>query len=402
LFGFTVLGQTTGRSYELRNGNFYNGKDFTPGTWYVANGVFSKKAPAKIDSVIDLSGKFVTPPMGDAHCSSVADNLSAANILKQYTDEGSFYLQILSNTQEGRAAVESRLNKAGAPDAVFANGGITCTLGQPFLKFESAAQGVREPKAINERLGFIKQQRKMLGDGYWFIDNKAALGANWDKILAQKPGVISIYLLDSQNKGGKEGQGLSPDVAKAVVKKAHKAKLGVYAHVETLEDLRLAIKIGADGIANLPGNNWDGTGDSKKYELTDADLKLLAKKKTAVVTLLSHGQASANRAATQAFHTKTLIRLLENNVNLVLGSDDPQRTARSELNYWYTLGELNYASILKVLCENTPQAIFPKRKVGKIADGYEASFLVLNDNPLQNILKIRATAFKMKNGQFVK
>ncbi len=69
----------------------------------------------------------------------------------------------------------------------------------------------------------------MLGNGYWFIDSKEALDKNWVRIKEQKPDVLSIYLLDSQNSGGKESKGLSPDVAKAVVKKAHKSGLRVFA-----------------------------------------------------------------------------------------------------------------------------------------------------------------------------
>lgn len=203
-----------------------------------------------------------------------------------------------------------------------------------------------------------------------------------------EPDVISIFLLDSQNSGGKESKGLSPDVAKAVVKKAHKSGLRVFAHVETAEDVRLGIKLGVDGFANIPGYDWDGTGDPSKYELSDADLKALAKKKTAVVTLLAHGQNTGARTAVQAFHAKTLKNLLDKGVNVAMGSDDVLRTTRGELNYWYTIGYVDYAKVLKVLCENTPRAIFPNRKLGKIADGYEASFLVLGDNPVNNILKI--------------
>jgi imidazolonepropionase-like amidohydrolase len=96
------------------------------------------------------------------------------------------------------------------------------------------------------------------------------------------------------------------------------------------------------------------------------------------------------------------VRLLENGVNLVLGSDDMQRTTRSELNYWFTLGNIDNPKVLKVLCENTPRAIYPKRKIGKIDDGYEASFIVLDDNPLNNILKLRLSSFKVKNGKILK
>jgi predicted amidohydrolase YtcJ len=85
-----------------------------------------------------------------------------------------------------------------------------------------------------------------------------------------------------------------------------------------------------------------------------------------------------------------------------MGSDDPQRTLRTELNYWYGLGELDSPRTLKVLCENTPRSIFPDRKIGRIESGYEASFLVLSDNPLNNVLKTRIQAFKVKNGVLLK
>jgi imidazolonepropionase-like amidohydrolase len=176
----------------------------------------------------------------------------------------------------------------------------------------------------------------------------------------------------------------------------------VFAFVETPDDVRLGFKLGVDGFANLPGHNWDGTGDPKKFELSDDDLKKLAKKKTPVATLFSHAQAFGQVKAVSDFHAKTLKRLLDNDVDLVLGSDDQQRTNRAELNYWFNLGTLDYGRLLKVVCENTPRAIFPDRKIGKIEDGFEASFLVLLDTPMDNILKLRAISFKVKNGVVLK
>ncbi|MCC7465277.1 MAG: hypothetical protein IT261_03355 [Saprospiraceae bacterium] len=187
-----------------------------------------------------------------------------------------------------------------------------------------------------------------------------------------------------------------------VIKKAHKAGLRVFAQVETADDLRLGVKLGVDGFANLPGHNWDGNGEVKKYELNEADLKLLAKKKIPVVLLLSHGQAAVNKSAVQAFHKKSLVQIKNAGVVAVMGSDDSQRTLRMELNYWFGLGELDDAWTLKVLCENTPKAIFPKRKIARFENGYEANFLVLADNPLTNVLKSRVQAFKVKNGVILK
>jgi imidazolonepropionase-like amidohydrolase len=402
LFLTATYGQSTTKNYEFRNGQWFNGNDFTTATWYVSNGFFSKKAPSKIDSVVDLTNRWVVPPFGDAHCSSIADNPNAANVLSQYMGEGVFYLQILGNTQEGRTTTGALVDKPMTPDAIYSNGAITCSLGYPFVEYEGPANGIKNPTQWGQRYDQIKLTRKSLGDGYWFVDNKTALDANWEKIKAQKPSVISIYLLDVLENGGKEGKGLSAEMAKLVLKKAHKAGLRVFAHIETAEDLRLGFKLGVDGFANLPINKWDGTGDGSKYALTDDDLQKLAKKKTPVVTLFSHSQLMSAQNNVKDANAKLLQRLFENNVNLVIGSDDGQRTIRAELNYWFSLGSMDSRQVLKVLCENTPKAIFPKRKIGKIEDGYEASFLVLNDNPMQNILKTRVAAFKVKKGVLLK
>jgi hypothetical protein len=42
------------------------------------------------------------------------------------------------------------------------------------------------------------------------------------------------------------------------------------------------------------------------------------------------------------------------------------------------------AQVLRIWSETTPRAIFPKRPFGRLADGYEASFLALEGNPLMD------------------
>ena len=394
----TLYGQKT---YEFKNGSWFNGKGFEESTWYVSNGKLTKKAPSKIDSTIDLKGRWVIPPVGDAHCSSVAGNPSASYTLGSYFSEGIFYLNILSNDQESRTNLLGQVNKAKSPDLRFSNGGITCTLGTPFVKYEGPANQMRNPQKIAENYQQLKLNRKMLGDGYWFIDSKEALNQNWKKIVGQKPQSLSIYLLDAKNKGGQEGQGLTPEMAKLIVKKARRAKIPVWAHVETAEDVRLGLKLKVHGFANLPGALGYEPADKAKYELTKSDLSKLAKKNTPIIPLLSQAQSRGAAPELQKHQAELLSRLLSSGVNVVIGSDDPQRTIRSELNYWFQLGGLDNAQVIQILCEHTPQAIFPDRKIGKIAEGYEASFLVLNDNPINNLLKIRVISFMVKNGVVV-
>jgi imidazolonepropionase-like amidohydrolase len=389
------------KTYEYKNGIWYVNELMVPGTWYIKNGLLTQKTPAKIDSVIDLQQRWVVPPMGDAHCSSVSDIYSNKENIAMYMAEGVFYLQVLSNSTDGREKAEKTLNKSNSPDAVFANGGLTCTLGYPFLKYEAPAWNV-VGEQIKERYDQLKLTRKMAGNGYWFVDTKDDLEQKWPSFMGQKPSIASIYLLDAANQGGKEGKGLTPEMAKAIVKKAHKSKIRVYAHIETIEDLRLGLKIGVDGFANIPGNEWDGNGDSTRYMLTAADVKKLVKKKTVIIPTIGRLQQIGNPPATRKLMSHTLKMLNESKANIVLGSDDNQRTTFSEINQIRQLGAISSTQLLKIFCQNTPAAIFPDRKIGKIAEGYEGSFLVLLDNPLTNILKIRATSFVVKNGVVIK
>ena len=406
-FLFAFLVTTTAifaqKNYEFKNGNWFNGTDFTPATWYSTNGKLSKKAPSQIDSVIDLTNRWVIPPFGDAFSACLTEHPTPEMQLKSYLNEGIFYVQTLGNTKEGREKVSSKVS-ANTPDISFANGEITCTLGEPFMRYEPTALGIKNPNEIKNRTNEIKNKRTGMGDGYWFIDDKSALSANWDKIKAQKPGVIAISLLDAEKMGGKEGKGLTAETAKAVVKKAHKADLKVFARVENTSDIRLAVKLGVDGIAGLPGSNWNGEGSTAAFDLSDEDLKLLAKKKTIVVPVFSKAQSMGKpKPAVMTYQSALMQRMLAAGVKVAVGSDDPQRTIRTEVTYWFNMGgQLNLSAALRALCETTPQAIFPERKIGRIDSGYEASFLVLEDNPLNNFLKMRAISFKVKNGVLLK
>jgi hypothetical protein len=389
------------KTYEYKNGIWYVNELMVSGTWYIQNGLLTQKIPAKIDSVIDLQSRWVVPPMGDAHCSSVTDLHSPKENINLYMAEGVFYLQVLSNSIDGREKSDKLLNKANTPDVAYANGGVTCTMGFPFVKYEAPAWGIYGDN-LKARYDQLKLNRRMAGNGYWFMDTKDDLKQKWAAFLAQKPSIVSIYLLDAKNQGGKEGQGLTPDMAKAVVKMAHKSKLRVYAHIETIEDLRLGLKLGVDGFANIPGHDWNGSGDSTRFMFTAADIKKLEKKKTVIIPTIGHLQQLGNPPATVKLMQHSLKMLNGSKANIVLGSDDSQRTTFSEINQIRQLGAISSTQLLKIFCQDTPAAIFPNRKIGKIAEGYEGSFLVLLDDPMTNILKLRATSFMVKNGVVLK
>ena len=56
-------------------------------------------------------------------------------------------------------------------------------------------------------------------------------------------------------------------------------------------------------------------------------------------------------------------------------------------------------TLLKLWCQATPQAIFPHRKIGRLREGYEASFLVLKGNPIDDFANVRKIALRFKQGR---
>jgi imidazolonepropionase-like amidohydrolase len=48
--------------------------------------------------------------------------------------------------------------------------------------------------------------------------------------------------------------------------------------------------------------------------------------------------------------------------------------------------------------ETTAKTIFPMRKIGALKEGYEASFLALEGNPLEDLQNVRKIKLRFKQG----
>lgn len=405
--------------YKFTGGQWFDGKNFQRQTFYVVDGVLTKKKPSRIDETIDLANGFVIPPFADAHTHNLDGSFNLDKIIKAYLEEGTFYVQVLTNYATGAKQAKPFLNKPSSLDVVYANGGLTSTLGHPFLAYEPRALGFYNSADWNANMEKIKLGRKGENNVYWFFDSKADVDAKWDKYLAQKPDVVKIFLLDAENyeqlsKNGKAGdKGLSPEVAEYVVRKAHDVGLRVYAHIETANDFRLGLKIGVDGFAHAPGYGWNGKiEDAPKNDLTIKDVRLAAKKKVVVIPASQWGRISTTdytadrkevidpeRFRRVVERQKRLFDLMRRGgVIIALGSDVFGRTLSGELDYLVENQIFDNQTLLRIAVETTPQTIFPNRKVGRLREGYEASFLVLNGNPIENFERVKNIRLRFKQG----
>jgi hypothetical protein len=384
------------------NGRWFNGRDFEPRVMYAVSGVFQSRRPSAVDTTIDLQGGYVVPPFGEAHNHNIEGSSRTDATLARYIAEGIFYVMNPNSLPRSTAAVADKVNKPNAVDVIFANGGLNVSGGHPYdLVQRNIGRGSWKPEDAE-------------GAFYHTIDDRAALDAKWPAIVAGKPDFIKIYLLFSNEHAKRKAdstvrgmKGLDPALVPDIVRRAHEAGLRVGAHIENVADFRTAVASGVDVLMHMPGYGWLGSGDSAQYVLSAADAMEAARRRTSVVTTLGFGQRAnaATRTPSQvrrdAVNAANLRTLKAAAVTVVIGSDNNRATSRSEALYLSDLAVWSNLELLKVWSEATPSLIFPKRKIGALRDGYEASFVVLEQDPLQDFANVSRITRRVKQGNLL-
>lgn len=399
---------------QFTGGHWFDGqtfRDHTSGrqTVYSTAGFFTSKKPARIDAVIDLKNWFVVPPFGEAHNHN-ADFSSEeqwASIKGMYLRDGIFYVKNPSNLPRAASPLVGRINIPTSIDVVFSHGGLTPTDGHPL---DLVRRNI-------ERGGMLAGDAD--GGFCWIIDNLADLDRKWPKILEGKPDFIKTFLIYSEeyakrkdDKNFYSWKGLNPALLPEIVRRAHRAGLRVSTHVESATDFHYAVVAGADEINHLPGfrpENNDivrGYDNLIRYRISEADARLAGQRKLFVVTTagttvdfsFKEGADAKKAEAVREMLTHNLQILKRNGVRIAIGSDSFRRTSQYEALNLKRLGAFDNLTLLKMWCETTPATIFPKRKLGHLKNGYEASLLALRGNPLQDFSNIQGVEVRVKQG----
>jgi imidazolonepropionase-like amidohydrolase len=90
----------------------------------------------------------------------------------------------------------------------------------------------------------------------------------------------------------------------------------------------------------------------------------------------------AERVEQDALNARNLRRLLAHHVSVALGSDSYREDTLAEALYIASLHAVSNAELIEMWTAATDAAIFPQRRIGRLDEGYEASFLVLAGDPL--------------------
>jgi imidazolonepropionase-like amidohydrolase len=400
------------KSYQFVNGQWFDGRHFKRKVFYSAKGIFTNKKPTKIDETIDLKDGFVLPPFADAHCHNFYGAYNIAQQVRMYLNEGIFYAKVLTDTRSGALRVADKVNIPTSVDVSYAHGALTHTFGHGFEIYEALALRIPpEAKIISTNRDKIAASHVMENDSYYIIDTREDLETKWQKILAGRPDFIKVMLVGSERFAEKERNlatialgdiGVNPEILPAIVEKAHKAGLRVSVHVETIFDYRFALKAGVDEMAHMPGYFVADDENNELKTLTAEDAGETARRGIWVVLAPIALELNPSQRARVDTLLKHNLELLEKyDVKMAFGSDRYGRTPLDDVFHLQTLGVFTNLEILKIWCEKTPQAIFPNRRIGYLREGYEASFLVLDKNPLLDFEHVKDIKLRFKQGHLL-
>jgi imidazolonepropionase-like amidohydrolase len=215
---------------------------------------------------------------------------------------------------------------------------------------------------------------------------------------------------------------LTPEVYTAIIDEAHKHQMKVHAHATTLPDQKAVVRAGADVLVHMvQGEKLDeeylallrekkpywatviGLGD--RTDVCDADPFFEVALPPSVIARIratteqrplapSCGPPSANAPRREEILAYNFPRMIASGARIVLGTDtgiQPGHTFGSgehhELARWVQLGLTPSQAI--VAATERPAELMGLKDMGTLGVGKRADFIVLDANPLDNILNTR-------------
>jgi imidazolonepropionase-like amidohydrolase len=383
------------------NGLWFDGNTFQNGILYSQKGLLTRIKPTQLDSIIDLQGDYVIPPFGEAHNHNLSYPQFIDSEITKYLCDGVFYAMIQSNSCRFRDEIKDRIHHPQSVDVVYSNGALTV----------SGGHDIEVMHRVFERGMFPGWKKDELNnDAYFVIDNITNLEEKWPLVLECHPDFIKTLLTYSEEYELRKSdeayfgrRGLNPELLKQIVARAHASDLRVSTHIETAQDFHNAVVADVDIIAHLPGYQILSTQDKSLFYITEEDARQAAKRGIVVITTTSLNKSFQRNDSTQfevvrQTFKRNIALLRKFGVRLAIGSDRYGSTSVVEAMNIYGYGDIDNLTLLKYCVEITPKTIFPRRKIGLLLEGYEASFLSLDSNPLNNFESVTRVQMRVKQG----
>lgn len=384
---------------RFENGLWYHDGAFQAQTVDVRGGRLHFGGDGPVGQVIDLEGGYVTPPLCEGHNHNLGDSADFGEVhatIDTYMQYGVFYTMMHGSFELYRDEIAELINRPQSVDVAFSNNGLTGPGGHP--------RGLRE--RLMERYGnYPEFTPESLADaGYFEADTMEEVREKWALIRAEQPDFVKVMLYFSEEYALRRddpayfGQrGLNPELLPEVVRLAHGDGLRVSVHVESEADMVTAINAGADMIAHLPSYDAEvRLSDSTIAQAVEQDVALITTLSLAKRIEFTDPERYQRIIAAQA---DNLRRLADAGARLVIGSDNVRGISHGEAAHINSLGVLEPSEILHMWTEACAETAFPERAIGRLENGFEASFIVTADNPLEDLTALQRLSLRVKDGE---
>lgn len=389
------------RTVAYVGGQVWDGEQFTERSLLVRDGAFVS-ADAEPDTTVDLGGGYVVPPYGDAHTHNLgAGGYSQLLADSLYMRRGIFYAADMTNPYSNIEKIRDTFKQPTTLDVTYTMGGLTAPGSHP------------GPIMENIYGDDIDSTWSLEGDAYWFMRSTEDVANQWSAFMEQDPDLVKVYVMyarsgrDIGRADGRDecGYGLCPDVLRDIVTRAHEADKRVFAHINTAEDARVVMEAGVDALAHHPlGNDGISIDESGPFTLQDETIQQASRQGVAVVptAFLLVEDLDSFRADTLqqeiALQREQIRALHDTGVPIALSGHNWQVTSVQEALYFHAYSFFDNATLLNLWSRTTPQVIFPDRQIGRLTEGYEASFLVLSGNPIEDFEHTQDIRLRVKEG----
>lgn len=358
--------------------------------------------------MVDLSGKYVFPPFGDAHTHRLEGTGLFEMFNREMLSQGVFFAQNPLGLPRLMRASRELTERPDTVDATYGMGGFTTPFGHPERGFvEFMTQYAYRGETRESLRGTAVHAVKSEADVDIALQIVQRDGADFVKVVLQDSENYPELSVRLESIGEETDQltefdhsGMNPALLPYLVERAHRAGLPVKAHVSTAHDFRVAVDAGVDEILHMPGANPQANKNLSDYRLSREDALKAASARIPVVATAAvrlSAIAPERREAVFELHRHNIRAMLDNGVEVLIGIDNFGASTRAEIDHLRSIKAMSDSEILQAWIETGVQ-IFPSRKLGRIAPGYEASFLVVDADPLVDFSTLDRIERRIKEG----
>jgi imidazolonepropionase-like amidohydrolase len=396
---------------EYRGGHVFTGEGFVE-TALCVEGATIVTCDGKATSVVNLEGGFIIPPFADAHTHHFDGPYTFAWHRSSSLDAGVFYAMTMTAPVSGILQIRDQLSGSKNVDVATALGGITGPESHPAEIYEAVALGILSYEEQVARAEEIRSSQKMADDAYFVMRTAAEAKEKWPIILDNDPDLIKVFLRSSERyregygKWG-PGGGLDPGLLPLIRKLSQEAGLRLAVANSSLADFRASVAANADFVTHLPCYQDSMSDPESPYYSVDTDENCELSRADAdaaaaigMGSVLITSEWAKERPEVYVGWEKHNVGLLEAaGAPLAIGSNAYGATVIDGLVAGAQKRFFEPARLLRLATTDTARLIFPNRRAACLEQSCEASFLVLEGNPLEDFSRIRAIRLRVKDGE---